>query len=168
MVQYTVGQRVKCLATHFDDGPDKDGKLYSERHLKDTNSTWVYGVVKKKLKAGRNMCKVLCDGDSCQMKSSGTHLQAHTVLDDAGGDSSDDDDDEDANSDQEEEGDDQEDDGMTAGPSGGGMTATEIEAEEATAHLTPVRVHRELRGILPRKHGAAHCGPARQMPGNTL
>ena len=48
MVQFTVGQRVKCLATHFDDGPDKDGKLHSERRLKDTNSTWVHGVVKKK------------------------------------------------------------------------------------------------------------------------
>ena len=52
------------------------------------------------------MYQVLYDGDSSQMKSSGSHLQAHTVLDDAG--TSSDDDDEDANSDQEEEGDDQE------------------------------------------------------------
>jgi hypothetical protein len=116
MVQFTVGQRVKCLATHFDDGPDKCGKSCSERHLKDTNSTWVYGVVKKKLKA-RNMHKVLHDGDTSQMKSSGSHLQAHTVLDDAS-DSSDDEDDDAANSDKEEAAM-EEDDGLTAGPSGG-------------------------------------------------
>jgi hypothetical protein len=89
------------------------------------------------LKAGRNTHKVLCDGDTSQMKSSGAHLQAHAALDDVGGTSSDDDDDENVNSDQEEEGDMEDDDGMTAGPSGGGMSTADIEAEEATAHLAP-------------------------------
>jgi hypothetical protein len=46
MAQRAAGQRAKCLATHSDDGPDKDGKLCSERHLQDANSTWVHGVVK--------------------------------------------------------------------------------------------------------------------------
>jgi hypothetical protein len=100
----------------------------------------VCGVVKKKMKTGHGTCKVLCDGDTSQMKSSGTHLKAHAVLDDASV-SSDDEGDDAANSDKEDadvgDADMEDDDGMTAGPSGGGMSAAEIAAEEETAHLAP-------------------------------
>jgi hypothetical protein len=94
----------------------------------------VHGVVKKKMKA-RNLHKVLHDGDTSEMKPSGSHLQAATALDDAS-DSSDDEADDAANSDKDEAAM-EDDDGLAAGPGGGSMSAYEIAAEEETAHLAP-------------------------------
>ena len=143
---FTVGQRVKCLATRFDNGPDECGKLCSDRHFADTKTTWVHGYVKRKLKA-RNMYNVKFDGDASQLKCSGSHLEAHSMLDDVS-DDSDDEEDHQEESNEPEEGSDQPEDGDQAeeegsgtsrgmcGPGGIGMSASEMAAEEATSHLT--------------------------------
>jgi len=144
---FTVGQRVKCLATRFDDGPDKYGKLYSERHFADTKTEWVYGYVKRKLKQGRNMYNVKFDGDSSQLKCSGSHLEAHSMLDDVsdGSDSSEEDqqeEDDDAEEVAQPEDGDQTEEGADSSTKvphwihGAGMSAAEMAAEEATSHLT--------------------------------
>jgi hypothetical protein len=83
---FTVGQRAKCLATRFDDGPDEHGKLCSDRHFADTKTLCVHGYVKRKLKA-RNTHNIKFDGDTSQLKCSGSHLEAHSMLDDMSDDS---------------------------------------------------------------------------------
>jgi hypothetical protein len=134
---FTVGQRVKCLATRFDDGPDKCGELCSERYFADTKTVWVYGYIKQKLKTGRNMHmhNVKFDGDTSPLKCSGSHLEAHSMPDDMSDES-------DSEEDQPEEGNepeevDQPEEGAAAstGPGGAGMSAAEMAAEEATSHL---------------------------------
>jgi hypothetical protein len=80
--QWKVGQRVRCLATRFNnDDADADGKFFSDHHLARTGDTYVEGVVKRKLARPANTYKVLYDGDTSQSKSPGTHLLA--VPDDA-------------------------------------------------------------------------------------
>jgi hypothetical protein len=173
-----VGQRVKCLATRLDDGPDKCGKLYSDRHFADTKTVWVHGYVKRKLKA-RNMYpyNAKFDGDTSQLKCSGSHLEAHSACSTTrattatarrtirrkatsrrkeGNGPEEVDQPEDI--DQTEEG-----APASTGPGGTGMSATEMAAEEATSHLTVEQGHisdaaSEL--VTPAARDPAHAGGA--------
>ena len=75
MPSYAVGDRVKCLATRFDEGSeDSQGRTFSQRHLLKEQSSWVVGTVRRVLRGDKY--KVLWDGDSRQYTSHESHLEA--------------------------------------------------------------------------------------------
>ena len=89
------------------------------------------------------MHNVKFDGDTSQLKCSGSHLEAHSMLDDVSDDSdSDEEDQQEEGNDAEEvaqpEDGDQTEEGAdsSTGPGGAGMSAAEMATEEATSHLT--------------------------------
>ena len=73
---FEFGERVKCLATRFDGGPDSNGRIFSQNHFRDTGDTWVHGTVKRVLR--NHVYKVLYDGDSRQSSSAADHLTLAT------------------------------------------------------------------------------------------
>ena len=74
---WRVGQRVRCLATRFNnEEPDADGKYFSDHHFIQTADTCVEGTIKRVLKQPKGTYKVLYDGDTSQSKSAGAHLSA--------------------------------------------------------------------------------------------
>ena len=75
--QYAVNDRVQCLATRFDDGPDAQGRLFSELHEKKEKTKFCHGTVKRVL-ADKAHYKVLWDGDRRQLKSAAAHLSLFT------------------------------------------------------------------------------------------
>ena len=70
---WTDGDRVKCLATRFDeDSEDFQGRKFSERHALEGHGSYVHGTVKRVLR--NRTVKVLHDGDARQHASGPSHL----------------------------------------------------------------------------------------------
>ena len=75
-----TGDRVKCLATRFDQpgGEDAQGRKWSQVHFAKEKSKWVLGTIVKHLGGTRNFkgqYKVKCDGDKTQTSSAESHLE---------------------------------------------------------------------------------------------
>ena len=72
-----VGQRVRCLATRFNNKePGANGKHFPDHHFIHTADSCVEGTTKRVLKQPRDTHEALCDGDTSQSKSAGSHLSA--------------------------------------------------------------------------------------------
>ena len=78
--KYKFGDRVKCLATRFDTpgNEDSQGRKWSDIHMQQEKTKWVYGTVMRLL-GGRRWAgnyKIKYDGDSRQETSHESHLEA--------------------------------------------------------------------------------------------
>ena len=76
---FAIGDRVKCLATHWDVSSDEDsddeGDKFSEKHFAETGSLYRFGTVKLRLGPfTKKMYSIMWDGDSKREKSHRDHL----------------------------------------------------------------------------------------------
>jgi hypothetical protein len=77
--KFAVGDRVRCLATRFDDGSeDRNGDVFSVRQRALGHGKFYFGAVKWVYStSGRRqqIYRVLWDGDFTPMQSSEAHLE---------------------------------------------------------------------------------------------
>ena len=78
--KHKAGDRVKCLATRFDKPGNEDaqGRKWSQVHILQEKTKWVYGTVMRLLGGRRwqGNYKIKYDGDTRQETSHESHLQA--------------------------------------------------------------------------------------------
>ena len=77
--KFNVGDRVRCLASRFnEEEPDRNGQYFAGRHRAEGNGEYCHGVIKWVYSTrGRNeqMYRVLYDGDPTQLQSAEGHLE---------------------------------------------------------------------------------------------
>ena len=91
--KYVTGDRVKCLATRFDQpgGEDAQGRKWSQLHMAKEKTKWVLGTIVRHLGGTRNFkgqYKVRYDGDKTQTNSAESHLEKCREEESDSGDSS--------------------------------------------------------------------------------
>ena len=71
---FKQGDRVKCLASHFDDGTDAQGRTYSANYERENGTPWVVGTVMRVLSRSRGY-RVKYDDDGKQYTTKPAHLE---------------------------------------------------------------------------------------------
>ena len=158
---WRVGQRVRCLATRFNnEEPDADGKHFSDHHFIQTADTCVEGTVKRVLKKPKDTYKVLYDGDTSQSKSPGSHLPA-TPEDSSSSDSEPDN----TTTEVAEESSSEPIVNGLSPPTEGSMSAEDVAAEDAAAEQA---VHHDGADDGCETAGSVDATPEGRVPSNTV